>query len=264
MQSFRYANPVLPVSHQFANFPASFRESFSTLEYRRAEDVYGVKGDVLVHTNLSLIDPAFGGAIAFDALANSSVRRFSFDVGPCFEQVRLEDNKYVGVGNKLMPGQVIAQAKRNLARVRSSFPNTCELAIENLNFYPTGAYDGVCDAAFCNEACRELGALMVFDVAHARVTAANLGFPFERFIEELDFNFVCEVHVSRPGFNADGSGVDLHNQPSTEEFDILRIILERVTRSVDVVIEYYRDIDCIMKAYDDLEKLLGTLDWPRR
>jgi hypothetical protein len=251
-------NPVLPVSHQFDHFSDDFREKFSCFEFRSADHVEGWAGDALVHTGLSLTMPDFASQIDFDNLRKAPVRRFSFDVGPCFREVETVDTRYVGVGEKLSVDQVLSIAKTNLESVREKFPANCELAFENLNYYPTGAYDGVCDAEFCNRACSELDLKMVLDVAHARVTAANLGYKFSVFLNQLDLNNVNEVHLSRPEINNDKLSMDRHEQPDDEEFSWLKVILDRIgnarSKPVDVVIEYYRDIDGIMASYERLQK----------
>lgn len=251
------ARVVLPVSHQFANFPRAFVERFATVEFHTPARIEPWATDALVHTHLSLVQPDFGDAIDFAALERAPVRRFSFDIGPCYRHTTIVDAQYVGQGDKLSPAQVLDLAEQSLDRVRHRFPPGCELAFENLNFYPTGAYDGVCDAAFCNEAGRRLGIGMVLDVAHARVTAANMGSTFAAFADELDLANVREIHLSRPGRRTDGLAVDLHDQPQAEEFAILADLLARITGRVDVVIEYYRDVDGIVAAYDRLFEMLG-------
>jgi len=257
--SMRLANPVLPVSHQFHNFSQDFRERFHTFEFRAAEHVADWAQDALVHTNLSLIDPDFERLIDFDALLRAPVRRFSFDIGPCYERVKVVGQQYVGIGPKLSWREVLDRAGITLSKVRSRFPPGCELAVEVLNYYPTGAYDGVCGAEFYNEACRRLNVGLVFDIAHARVTSANLGRPFADFLNLLDWTWVREVHLSRPTLAVEGGAIDSHDCPEEEEFSLLEKVLSRMTDPVDVVIEYYRCVDGIVDAYAKLFDMIGAV-----
>lgn len=250
-------NPILPVSHQFEALPESFRARFRSFEFRAVEHLGDWAEDALLHTGYSLIDPAFGADIDFDKLSRHGVRRFSFDIGPCYEKVETVNAQYVGIGEKLTPDEVLSRSRRNLEKVRARFPTGCELAIENLNYYPTGAYDGVCDAEFYNEACKAMNVGLVFDIAHARVSGPHGGEPFDSFLEKIDFRLIREVHLSRPRLEPATDVRDAHDRPQADDFAILRDILARTPGPVDVAIEYYRDVGGIIGAYDDLAHHLG-------
>jgi uncharacterized protein len=250
---------VLRVSHQFKNFPKSFSDEFKSYEFNSAGAVESWSNRSLVHTNYATIDPLFAKKLedknVFEKLVANNVKRFSFDVGPCYKEVKEVNGQYIGVGEKLNPIDVMYWSEENLSSIRHRFPKDCELAIENLNYYPTGAYDDVCDGTFYSMACNRLDVKMVFDISHARVSAQNLGYDFISFVEDFDFSQVTEVHLSRPRFNDDGTAIDAHDAPLEEEYEILQQIIEKTSGPVDVIIEYYKDVKGIINAYNRLAEI---------
>lgn len=261
MTALSDVNIVLRVSHQFDALPADFRDGFAAYEFNDVESLRPIDGDRLVHTNLALIDPDVAeqvkGADTLRRLADGRVRRFSLDIGPCYEKVRAEGGQYHGEGEKLPPDEVLARAARRFESIRDQFPDTCQVAIENLNFYPSGAYDGVCDGPFYARACEKLGVGLVLDLAHAWVSAMNSGQRFEDFLAAFDFSTVREIHVSGPGM-VDGLAVDGHALPGDREFGWLENVLAEVGGPVDVVIEYYRDVEGIVQSYERLRAITGA------
>jgi hypothetical protein len=250
---------VLRVSHQFKNFPEAFSQSFEHYEFNNVTEIENWARRPLVHTNYATIDPLFEQKLenedVFNILKNNEVKRFSFDIGPCYQKVIEVDGKYVGKNNKLTPADVLRISEERLAKIRHKFPPNCELAVENLNYYPTGAYDGVCDGHFYAMACNKLNVKMVFDISHARVSAANLGQNFSDFIEDFDFSTVTEIHLSRPEFVKDGLAIDAHGAPKEKEYYLLQKIVDRTSGPVDVVIEYYQDVPGIIDAYTHLAEI---------
>lgn len=255
------ANVVLRVSHQFDALPQAFKDGFGTYEFNDVQSMRALPGESLIHSNLAFIDPdirrQMEEADTFNKLKAGNVRRFSLDIGPCYEQVRTEGGQYIGVGEKLSSDEVLDRSARRYDAVRDQFPDTCEVAIENLNYYPSGAYDGVCDGAFYARACERLGVGLVLDLAHAWVSAMNLGVSFDDFLSGFDFSTVREIHVSGPTM-IDGLATDRHALPGDREFGWLESVLARTSGPVDVVIEYYRDPEGIVASYERLRAVVGA------
>lgn len=79
---------------------------------------------------------------------------------------------------------------------------------------PEGDYS---EAGFLNELCKRTGCGLVLDVYNLECDARNHGFDTERFLEELDFTSVRELHVAG-GVELDGMQLDVHSreaEPST-------------------------------------------------
>jgi uncharacterized protein (UPF0276 family) len=79
---------------------------------------------------------------------------------------------------------------------------------------PGGDYD---EAGFLNELCKRTGCGLLLDVYNLECDAHNHGFDIGRFLNELDFRWVHELHVAG-GTEVEGMKLDVHSrevQPST-------------------------------------------------
>jgi hypothetical protein len=249
-------NPTLPVSHLFHELPTSFLCRFSTLELKNVLEGPLPCSDLLFHSSLSLLDGRFRGLFEEAGIAESirkrRVRRFSLDVGPCFEQFSIVENRYVGIGRRMAVGEIEAVCQRQISYLKDVLPGDCEIAIENLNYYRTGAYEDVCEPEFYNNICRDCDVHMVMDVPHVQVSAHNMGEDVDRHLGRFDAALVREIHLSKMGFSRRGA-IDLHGPPDGEEFELMRGLVQRARGSVDIVVEYYGDPAVLVAVYDELE-----------
>ncbi|MBI5240013.1 MAG: DUF692 family protein [Elusimicrobia bacterium] len=252
--------PVLAVSTLYARLPPEFRAGFAALEQKDLKGFVASAGqEMLFHSGAALVLDGFLEDLealgAYALLRRHRVRRFSFDIGPCFSRVREEAGCYRGLGRRLGLSELRARCRSRLAELRRRLPPDCELAVENLPYYATGAYEGVCGPDFYNSLCREFSLGLVLDLAHARISAQALGWPRERFLSGFDPGLIRELHLSKPR-----RGVDAHRPPDDEEFADLRRIVAAAQgrpRSFDVVIEYYRDPDRLAQAYGELRRFFA-------
>ena len=253
-------NCVLPISTLFPDMPSGFVSKFRTAEHKRFDDRdVPVFQDRIFHSDYAVVNDSFLAVLekqeAFRFLNAYRVRRFSFDIGPCFRQVEVVDNRYVGIGQRLNMAEIYELCEERLNYLRQRLHGACELAVENMNYYSTGAYEDVCEPEFYNEICHRYDLKLVFDVAHAQVTACNRRISLRDYIRKYDFSLVREIHLSKIGI-VDGEAVDAHDKPDDEEFEILLDLIGNISRGIDVVIEYYKDIAGLMKAYERLEQVL--------
>ncbi|MDR1038807.1 MAG: DUF692 family protein [Deltaproteobacteria bacterium] len=155
---------------------------------------------------------------------------------------------------------VCERAKVNMELLRESYGGP--VAFENYNFYPTGLYSMVCDPDFMAEFLDRFGAGLVLDLAHAAISAHNLGFETERYLERLPLDRTVEIHVSRPYLPEEPGrlAVDTHECPEDREWGWLSFALERVNAAAArplVLIEFYKDLPALKSAMLRLIRELG-------
>jgi uncharacterized protein (UPF0276 family) len=184
---------------------------------------------------------------------------FSCDLGP-------SARKHEGVfpispimGRKAM----FERAKINMELLRSYYDGP--VAFENYNFYPTGLYDKVCDPVFMGEFLEKFDVGLVLDLAHAAISAVNMGFEVTDYLEKLPLDKVLEIHVSRPYLpQVRGRlGVDTHERPEDREWYWLSFVMEKLSRlgvAPLVLIEYYKDLGLLR---DSMTRLISELKVPR-
>jgi uncharacterized protein (UPF0276 family) len=111
--------------------------------------------------------------------------------------------------------------------------------IENLDYNPGGAYDFVCDPDFIADVLAETGVGFLLDTAHARVSAARLGFGTDDYLSRLPLDRVQQLHVSGPRWR-EGTLVDTHDPLLDEDDDLLESLL-RITSPRVLTLEYDKD-----------------------
>lgn len=184
------------------------------------------------------------------------IRSFSCDLGPACQtyENRATANGAVRsfpTSPVMQPDELIAYAQCKMQRFRLEFSGVFKFEI--LNYFPTGVYDFVCDPAFISDFVSELNAELLLDLGHARVSAANLGLPFEEYLAALPMNRVSEVHFSRAGIK-NGFWEDLHEEPLDEDFAYLEGVCE-LADVKHVVVEYYSNPDRLVGVVEKLRTM---------
>ncbi|MBI4322987.1 MAG: DUF692 family protein [Candidatus Omnitrophica bacterium] len=216
-------------------------------------------------TPVNIIDEAFGAQLEelglWRLMARRSVQSVACDFGPAVHDVETVASpngypRYHLRGPRLGEPEYIALARRHAAWLRARFPGT--LRVENLNYFPTpsDAYGMVCDPGFMGRVLEAIDAELLLDVAHARISAENLGTTPEAYLEALPLHRVREVQISACG-PLSGIWEDLHEPPGPREWELLEWLCARAPVEF-VTIEYYRDAGRLVAAYRELAQRVGT------
>ncbi|MDR2724662.1 MAG: DUF692 family protein [Candidatus Adiutrix sp.] len=205
--------------------------------------------------------PAFRREGLDRLLAETRVELFSFDLGPA---ARCRAGPFP-CSPPLKAAALRRHTEAALKFIRRHYQGP--LAAENYNYYPTGLYGPVTDPDFIRAHLAEFDLGLVLDLAHARVTAHNLGVDPAAYLAALPLERTAEIHLSRPWLPPPASrlaAADAHEAPGPEEWRILRAILEdtRLSPRVPVFVEYYGNLSKLESAQSRLEKLLGNLETP--
>ena len=111
------------------------------------------------------------------------------------------------------------------------------LLLENLDYWPTGAYEYVSEPGFIADVLEATDADFLFDLAHAQVAAARLAVPIDEYLARLPLGRVREVHVSGPRLRTDVL-FDAHEALGEEDYRLLALVL-RESRPDAVTFEYH-------------------------
>lgn len=127
--------------------------------------------------------------------------------------------------------------------------------LENLDYCPGGAYEHVCEPAFVGGVLEETGVGLLLDLAHARVSAAALRMPIERYLAALPLHRVRQIHVSGPRLR-DGVLADAHEPLMEVDYSLLADVLVML-RPTAVTLEYSKNEDALREQLARLEVLLA-------
>lgn len=258
----------LPISNLITADIASAKallDDADVLEIRKPVLPAGLPDKTMIyHWSLGTVQEGFINA--FDKenlgefLSSHNIEMFSFDMGPACRK-----NDYVlPMSRTLKPEEIMEISYRSLEHVRGRYQG--RLAVENYNYYPTGLYEYICRPDFMAEFLSRFDLGLVLDLAHAWISASNLGLDVKQYLMELPLDKVVEVHLTRPLF-LDRLAVDAHLAPEDEDFELLGFLLRRLpngSRPTPVEIEYYKDLEGLEAGYKRLGKLLDEINNERK
>ena len=216
---------------------------------------------LFLESSLNLCDPDLPLKAADDLAALSSGRYASVacDIGPnCSDWKLVESSngypRYVSVSDPLSEERMLEAAVANADHIRSHFGGA--IKAENLNYFPTGAYESVCEPEFVDEVVRGANVELLLDVGHAVISAHNLSLSVGEYLDRLPLDCVREVHLSRAGV-VEGIWEDTHAIPASREFELLDFLAARLPLRY-VTLEYYGDDDQFLRACELLQAWIGT------
>lgn len=170
----------------------------------------------------------------------------------CVEVAIDERGRYVPLGESLHKEEMLENVVANVGWVRRHLGN--QVLIENNNFYNTGAYDLVTSPIFITEVISEARAGFLLDVAHAAVSAHNLGEDLRSYLEELPLGEVQQVHLSSPSLSQNEM-VDSHDPPDQRLIsDTLKLPGLPELSLICVTVEHYADPTAVLHAIELLGK----------
>ena len=138
----------------------------------------------------------------------------------------------------LQPREVaLANIVRNGKRLKEWLGDT-PLILENFNYHPTNAYEYICEPDTFSQLIDEIGTDMLLDLAHAQISAFNMGWKNPReYLEQLPLDRVVEIHINHP-YNDNGKQMlDRHLPIGETDLDLLRWVLERTPKAQVVNLE---------------------------
>lgn len=255
----------LPVSEAFRRRQADLLPLAAALEIKDAAAPLpdGIGGRPLLYdTGIPLTDPDApdrldrAGAWAF--IEGHGIARVVLDLGPAPAVYRTEPNcngfpRYVPAGPPRTAGELIDTCRRNVPALRAR--SRARLAVENLNYFPTGAYEVVCEPDFIREVVEACDLDLTLDLPHAAISAANLRRLLPAYLEQLPLPRVTAIHVSRPAV-INGILEDAHGWPEADDEALVASLVRRCAPQF-VTLEVYRDDDRLVAAARRLAALLA-------
>jgi hypothetical protein len=207
-------------------------------------------------------------------LQDRGIKDFSFDLGPACERVATRREAwgeyYLPASPEISMAGMARMLAERVGRLREWYPG--RLAVELLAYYPTAAYASVCEPSRVAELLESADLLLLLDLAHAEVSAFNLGIGLPDYLEALPLERLVHIHLSRPRFVAGGSlpavlksdarpglAVDAHGIPEEADLEMaFRLAARSAQEEVFVAIEHYADAERLTGMYQQLRRQADT------
>jgi uncharacterized protein (UPF0276 family) len=194
----------------------------------------------------------------FEGIASakgSHLELISFHCASCCDKPILKEKMFHVGGKMYSREEMRACARGNFKRLRKLFGDKIKIAIENNNYYPTEAYQDVCQGDFISSLCEENDLYFLFDIAHAKVSAINLKIDYEEYRNTLPLDRAIQVHICSHDIDENGLAFDAHNAPDDEVINELGYILKNYPAKY-LTVEYYRDKDLLIESIKRVRSIL--------
>ena len=178
---------------------------------------------------------------------------YSLHLGFSVEEVDFYDEAMQGISS-LQPRELVLERCISRLKQLKAFLSV-PILIENLDYNPTQAYEYVCEPDFILKVLSETDTYLLFDLAHARVTAHAFGISVEDYIAQLPLEKVRQIHLNRPGWR-EGRLVDAHLALEEDDYQIFEQILSRC-QPWSVTLEYNHDPENILSQIRQLRDILN-------
>ena len=181
----------------------------------------------------------------------------SFQATTCCSSPKLVD-KMFEVGGKIWSrDEMMNSSIKNIDWLRKTVNSDIMIAIENNNYYPTKAYDVVTDGEFLSEIVYENNIYLLFDIAHALITAQNKSQDYSGYKETLPLDRIIQLHICKPDLSSQ-IAYDTHEKPNASIYEeVFSLIIEYPTIEY-LTVEYYKEKESLI---DSVKHLKHSLDF---
>jgi uncharacterized protein (UPF0276 family) len=183
------------------------------------------------------------------------LKLISFQMTCCYEEPTLENGIYQPGGRGYSREEMIGYSKQNIVWLRGFLNKNIILAVENNNYYPTPAYRDVTDGDFISRIVEENDIQLLYDIAHAQVSAKNLKLNYESYRNSLPMKHVIQLHICRPELETEVA-YDAHELPDELMFQEVVSLANQFDIKY-LTIEYYKDKENLIMSLIQLKKLIN-------
>ncbi|MCP4569137.1 MAG: DUF692 domain-containing protein [FCB group bacterium] len=243
---------TMPISH-LVNEVSINAFDFDIVEVKFLKDIHRFNPPWVFHFDVGIVNDLFMRQIR--NIDWTGCELFSFHLGPACRRVKKESYYHIAESPVLDREIIKSIVKDRVARLREL--TDVPLAVENGSYFPFPAYTHICEPDFITEIVEENRLGLVFDIAHAMITAHNAGVVFTKYIDALPLDKIVEIHLTGTTIS-EGTWKDLHNEPDFTGYAVLNYVLCLVPRDVHLTLEYYRDLEIMRKHNRILRRLANV------
>lgn len=253
-----------PISHLFKN-EADAKLITSNSDCLECRDHSPRQDDIalheLFHFELQIIHPIDEAGFKYieDVFRSKPhLKLSSFHVASCCDKPVLIDGVFYIGGTEYSYEELQENAARNIARIKTFMPAGMIICVENNNYLRSPAYKYVIEARFLNDLVTRNDIYLLYDIAHAHISAVNMGIPFADYYAGLPISKVRQVHICKFGMRSDTESFDAHYAPDEMIYTELRKVIA-ASNVQYVTVEYYKETDGLIHSLQYLKNMQHEL-----
>ena len=249
-----------PISHLFKNeadakLIVSNSDCLECRDHSPRED--NVSKHELFHFEMQIIHAIDEDGFKYieDVLRSKpNIKLASFHVASNCDKPVLIDGVFQLGGQQFSYEEMQQTAARNIARIKTFMPAGMMICVENNNYLSSPAYKYVIEAGFLNELVAKNDIYFLYDIAHAHISAVNMGISFAEYYGGLPISRTRQVHICKFGLKSETEAFDAHYAPDEMIYAELRKVLEESEVNY-VTVEYYKETDGLIQSLQYLQNM---------
>lgn len=253
-----------PISHLFKN-EADARSIVSHSDCLECRDhspkEENLKLHELFHFEMQIIHPITEDGFKYIEETFRSkpyIKLASFHVASCCDKPVIVDGVFQLGGREYRYDELQETAARNIARIKTFMPLGMMICVENNNYLRSPAYKHVIEARFLNDLVTQNDIYFLYDIAHAHISAINMGISFAEYYSGLPISRTKQVHICKFGMRSETEAFDAHYAPDEMIYAELRKVIKQSDVKY-VTVEYYKETEGLIRSLQYLKNMQHEL-----
>ena len=235
-----------PISHLFKNeadakLIVSHSDCLESRDHSPKEE--NIELHELFHFEIQIIHPIDEDGFKYieqSIRSKPHIKLASFHVASCCDKPVLIDGVFQLGGTEYNYDELQQIAALNIARIRTFMPEGMLICVENNNYLHSPAYKYVIESRFLNDLIIGNDIYFLYDIAHAHISAVNMGISFEEYYQGLPISRTRQAHICKFGMKSATEAFDAHYAPDEMIYSELRKVIEQSDMQY-VTVEYYKE-----------------------
>lgn len=253
-----------PISHLFKNeadarLIVSHSDCLECRDHSPKEE--NIQLHELFHFEMQIIHPIDESGFKYieDTLRSKPhIRLASFHVASCCDKPVIVDGVFQLGGTEYSYDELQMIAARNITRIKTFMPEGMMICVENNNYLRSPAYKHVIESRFLNDLVTGNDIYFLYDIAHAHISAVNMGIPFAQYYGGLPISRTRQVHICKFGMRSETEAFDAHYAPDEMIYSELRKVIKKSDVQY-VTVEYYKETDGLIRSLQYLKDIQHEL-----
>ena len=187
----------------------------------------------------------------FSRLPN--LEAISFHMVTKFKNYSIHNGIAFGIGEPMSDNEMEDNVSLNCKWLKTKFPKL-KIMVENNNDLGSDAYKIVTETKFITKIILNNNIFLLYDHAHALISAYNQKINFDDYFNGLPLNKVVQVHLSEPTFH-NGVARDAHEFPTIKSIEFC--LQNFGDQAKYYTLEYYKSLPKLIQGLQILKRDLN-------
>ena len=253
-----------PISHLFkseadARLIGSYSDCLESRDHSPKEE--NIQLHELFHFEMQIIHPIDEDGFKYieeTLRSKSHIKLASFHVASCCDKPLIVDGIFQLGGREYSFEELQEIGARNIARIKTFMPEGMLICVENNNYLRSPAYKYVIEARFLNDLVTKNDICFLYDIAHAHISAVNMGISFAEYYGGLPISRTRQVHICKFGMRSETEAFDAHYAPDEMIYSELRKVIKQSDVQY-VTVEYYKETEGLIRSLQYLKNMQHEL-----